>query len=57
MLAATNTCKQSAVTFKVFVLWLLNQCYYTRDVIGIKLVYRDLPYCEGTYQGQTMSGI
>jgi len=45
--AATNTCKQSAVTFGVFVLWLRNQCYYTRDVIGIKMMYRDLPYYEG----------
>jgi len=44
---ATNTRKQSAVTFEVFVLWLRNQCYYTRDVIGIKMTYRDLPYYEG----------
>jgi len=42
--AATNTCKQSAVTFEVFVLWLSSQCYYTCDVIGM---YRDLPYYEG----------
>jgi len=34
-------------TFEVFVLWLCNQCYYTRDVIGIKMTYRDLPYYEG----------
>jgi len=33
--AAVNTRKQSAVTFKVFVLWLHNQRYYTCDVIGI----------------------
>jgi len=46
-LAATNTRKQSAVTFEVFVLWLCNQHYYTRDVIGIKMTYRDLPYYEG----------
>jgi len=44
---ATNTRKQSAATFKLFVLWLRNQCYYTRDVIGIKMTYRDLPYYEG----------
>jgi len=44
--AATNTCIQSAVTFEVFVLWLHNQCYYTHDVIGIKMAYRDLPYYE-----------
>jgi len=30
-----QTHKQSTVTFKVFVLWLHNQHYYTRDVIGI----------------------
>jgi len=42
-----HTCKQSAVTFEVFVLWLRNQHYYTRDVIGIKMVYRNLPYHEG----------
>jgi len=45
--ATTNTHKQSAVTFEVFVLWLRNQCCYTRDVIGIKMTYRDLPYYEG----------
>jgi len=28
----------------MFVLWLHNQRYYTRDVIGIKMTYRDLPY-------------
>jgi len=33
--AAANACKQNAVTFKVFVPWLHNQCYYTRDVIGL----------------------
>jgi len=27
---AIYTCKQSAVTFKVFILWLRNQHYYTR---------------------------
>jgi len=47
ILAATHTHKQSAVTFEVFVLWLRNQRYYTRDVIGIKMTYRDLPYYEG----------
>jgi len=47
MLAATNTGKQSAVTFEVFVLWLLNQWYYACDVMGIKMMHRDLPYCEG----------
>jgi len=41
ILAATNTPKQSPVTFEVFVLWLCNQCYNTRDVIGIKMMYRD----------------
>jgi len=40
-------CKQRAVTFEVFVLWLRNQCYYTRDVIGIKMTYSDLPYYKG----------
>jgi len=45
--ATTNTHKQSIVNFEVFVLWLHNQCYYTRDVIGIKMTYRDLPYYEG----------
>jgi len=43
---ATNTRKQSAVTFKVFVLWLPNQHYYTCDSIGIKMTYRDLRYYE-----------
>jgi len=47
ILATTDTRKQSAVTFKVFVLWLRNQCYYTCDAIGIKMTYRDLPYYEG----------
>jgi len=46
-LAATNTHKQSAATFEVFVLWLRNQRYYIRDVIGIKMTYRDLLYYEG----------
>jgi len=46
-LAATNTCKQSAVTFEVFVLWLCNHCYYTCDVIGIKMMHRNLPYYKG----------
>jgi len=46
-LAAKNTCKQNTVTLKVFVLWLCNQRYYTHDVIGIKMTYRDLPYYEG----------
>jgi len=41
--AATNTCKQSTATFEVFVLWLCNRRYYTRDVIGIKMTYRDYP--------------
>jgi len=45
--ATTNTLKQSAVTFEVFVLWLCNQCYYTHDVIGIKMTHRNLPYYEG----------
>jgi len=45
--ATTNTRKQSIVTFEVFVLWLCNQCYYTHDVIGIKMMHRDLPYYEG----------
>jgi len=43
----TNTHKQSTVTFEVFVLWLYNQHYYTCDIIGIKMTYRDLPYYEG----------
>jgi len=38
--AATNT-------FEVFVVRLRNQCLYTRDVIGIKITYRDLPHYEG----------
>jgi len=45
--AATNTHKQSAVTFEVFVLWLCNQHSYTCDVIGIKMLHRDLPYYKG----------
>jgi len=45
--AAKSTRKQSAVTFEVFVLWLHNQRYYSCDVIGIKMMYRDLPYCKG----------
>jgi len=44
ILAATN---KSTVTFEVFVLWVRNQYYYTHDVIGIKMTYRDLPYYEG----------
>jgi len=47
ILAATNARKQSAVTFKVFALWLCNQYCYTFDVIGIKMTYRDFPYYEG----------
>jgi len=39
--ATTNVHKQSAVTFEVFVLWLHNEHYYTCDVIGIKMTYRD----------------
>jgi len=31
----------------VFVLWLPNQHYYTCDVIGIKMMHRDLPYYKG----------
>jgi len=31
----------------VFVLWLRNQHYDTRDVIEIRMTYRDLPYYEG----------
>jgi len=45
--AIKNTRKQSAITFEVFVLWLCNQCYYTHDVIGIKMTYGDLPYYKG----------
>jgi len=45
--AVTNTRKQSAVTFEVFVLRLRNQRYYTCDVIGIQTTYRDLPYYKG----------
>jgi len=45
--ATKNSCKQSAVTFEVFILWVRNQRYYTRDVIGIKVMYRDLPYYKG----------
>jgi len=44
ILAATHTCKQSIITFKVVVLWLHNQHYYTHE---IKITYRDLPYYEG----------
>jgi len=47
ILAAMLTCKQSAVAFKVIVLWLCNQHLYTRDVIGIKMTNRDLLYYEG----------
>jgi len=43
---ATNTRKQSAETFEVFVLWLCNQRYYTRDVIG----------CMGIYPTMKVSG-
>jgi len=35
--AATHTRKQSTVNFQVFILWLCNQHYYTRDAIGIKI--------------------
>jgi len=43
-----NACKQSIVTYEVFVLWLHNQHHYnTHDLIGIKMTYRDLPYYEG----------
>jgi len=45
--ATINICKQSAVTVKVFDIWLCNQHYYTCDVIGIKMTYRDLPYYKG----------
>jgi len=45
--ATTNTCKQCTVTSQVFVLWLRKQCYYTRDVVGIKMTYSDLPYNKG----------
>jgi len=45
--ATKNTRKQSTVTFKLFVLWLHNQCYYTHDAIGIKITHGDLPYYEG----------
>jgi len=38
--------KQNGVTLEVFVLWLCNQHYYTCDVIGIKMTYRDLLYYE-----------
>jgi len=31
----------------MFVLWLHNHHYNTRDVIGIKMTYKDLPYYEG----------
>jgi len=43
------TRKQSAVTFEVFVLSLHNQHYYTRDVVRIKMMYRDLPYYKGVW--------
>jgi len=42
--ATKNTHKQSAVAFKVFVLWICNQHYYICGVIGIEMTYRDLPY-------------
>jgi len=42
---------------KVFVLWLRNKHYYTHDVKGIKMAYRDLPYYEGTYQGQNKHAV
>jgi len=44
ILAAMNTCKQSAVTFEVFVLWLCDQHYYTHDVMGHLGIY---PRYEG----------
>ena len=37
-------CKQSAVTFEVFIVWLCNLCHSTRDVISIKMIPRGLPY-------------
>jgi len=46
-MVTTNTLKQSTVNFKVFVLWLCNQRYYTREVIGIEILHRNLPYYEG----------
>jgi len=50
MSAATNTRKQSAVTFEVFVLWLRNQHYYTRDAIGIKMMYRMMTKTRHEYK-------
>jgi len=41
--ATTYICKQSAVTFEVVILWLRNQHYHAYDVIGIKVMHRDLP--------------
>jgi len=42
-----HTRRQSAVTFEMFAVRLHNQHYYTHDVIGIKMTYRDLPYYKG----------
>ena len=39
-------CKQRAVIFEVFILWLHNQHQFTHDVIRIKVIPRDLPYNE-----------
>jgi len=43
-----NTFKQNTITFKVFVLWLRNQHYYTHNAIEIKMKYRDLPYYKAS---------
>jgi len=53
--APTNTRKQSAETFEMFVLWLRNQHYFTCDVIGIKMTHRDLPYYEAIRPKQVMN--
>jgi len=46
--------KESTVTFEVFVvLWLRNLHYYTRDIIGIKMMHRDLPYYESQRRADT----
>ena len=39
-------CKQRAVIFEVFILWLRNQHQFSHDIIRIKMIPRDLPYNE-----------
>ena len=39
-----HDCKQSTIIVEVFILWLRNQCHFTRNVTRIKMIPRDLPY-------------